>query len=429
VNERPVRIVVRDDPRRSRLTVFFRLLLAIPHFFWVGVWSLGVFFTVIAQWFITVVRGTPAATLHGFHTLYVRYLTHLGAYLALAANPYPGFVGDPGYPIDLEIDAAERQRRLTAAFRLFLALPAILLLAIINGGGVGGGASVFLFGGGIVLTVAVLAWFVCLVRGSMPLGLRNVQAYGLRYTAEVYAYVLLLTDTYPSSDPTLPPEAEAPPEHPIRLEVDDDRRRSRLTTFFRLFLALPHIVWLVLWSVAAFLAAIAQWFVTLFAGRPAVSLHRFLAAFIRYQAHVTAFAGMVANPFPGFTGHAGYPIDVVVSPPERQNRWITGFRLLLALPALIVNGALSGLLFAAAIGGWFAALAVGRIPMGLRNAGAHAVRYAAQTNGYLMLLTDRYPFSGPPTAEPPVRESGLGEGVWGDLEVPPAGAAGTDAAA
>ena len=30
--ERPVAVTVDDDLRRSRLTVFFRLLLTIPHF-------------------------------------------------------------------------------------------------------------------------------------------------------------------------------------------------------------------------------------------------------------------------------------------------------------------------------------------------------------------------------------------------------------
>jgi hypothetical protein len=434
VNERPVRIVVDDDLRRSRLTVFFRLLLAIPHFFWITLWTIGVFFTAIAQWFVCVVRGRPARPLHGFHEAYVRYATHLGAYLVLAANPYPGFLGDPGYPIDVEIDAVERQRRVTAGFRFFVALPALLMLGIINGGGAGGASNTAVFSAGIVLTVAFLGWFVCLVRGAMPHGMRNVQAYGLRYTAEVYAYLLLLTDTYPGSDPTLPSEAGSPPAHPLQLDVTDDRRRSRLTTLFRLFLAIPHFVWLLLWSVPALLAAIAQGFFTLFAGRPAAPLFRFLSAFIRYQTHVGAFVMLVANPFPGFTGRPGYPIDVLVAPPERQNRWITGFRLLLAIPALILNGALGGLLLAAGIGGWFAALAIGRTPLGLRNAGAHALRYGAQTNGYLLLLTDRYPFSGPPALQPPepepepepeapVRERGPGEGFWGNREVPPAGAA------
>ena len=57
---------------------------------------------------------------------------------------------------------------------------------------------------------------------------------------------------------------------------------------------------------------------------------------------------------------------------------------------------LLGLLFVAALLGWFASLVTGRMPLGLRNAGAYAIRYWAQTTGYgLLVLTDRYPYSGP----------------------------------
>jgi hypothetical protein len=227
-----------------------------------------------------------------------------------------------------------------------------------------------------------------------------VSAYGLRYAAEVYAYVLLVTRTYPTTDPTLPASAGPTPEHPVTLEVNDDRRRSRLTTFFRVFLTVPHIVWLLLWGMLAYVAVVAQWFFALVMGRPAAPLHRFLAAFVRYETHVGAFLFMVANPFPGFTGRPGYPVDVHVPPPDRQSRWVTLFRLFLALPAFLMNVALNSLLFAAGVGGWFAALAIGRIPKGLRNAGAHALRYNAQVNAYELLLTGRYPFSGPPTLEP-----------------------------
>jgi len=31
----------------------------------------------------------------------------------------------------------------------------------------------------------------------------------------------------------------------------------------------------------------------------------------------------------------------------------------------------------------------------MRNAGALALRYGAQTHGYLLMLTDAYPYSGP----------------------------------
>ncbi|HET9675563.1 MAG TPA: DUF4389 domain-containing protein [Gaiellaceae bacterium] len=392
MSERPVRLVVSDDLRRSRVTVAFRLLLAIPHLFWLSLWSYGIGFTSIAQWAITLVRGRPAGPLQSFHVAFVRYLTHLGAYLTIAANPFPGFLGEPGYPVDVELDPAPRQGRLGVAFRLLLALPALLMLSVLVG--------IPFLTVGIVGAVAFLGWFAALVRGSMPLGLRNLAAYGVRYAAEVYAYLLFVTPTYPSSDPTLPDRAGRAPMLPIRLVVDDDRRRSRLTTFFRLFLAVPHIVWLFLWAVLASLAAIVQWLVTLVRGRPAMPLFRFLAAYVRYQTHLGAYVWLVGNPFPGFVGARGYPIDVEIDASGRQSRWVTGFRLLLALPAFILNSALNSLLLTVGVAGWFAALAIGRMPLGLRNAGVHALHYNAQVNAYALLLTDRYPFSGPPVEEP-----------------------------
>jgi hypothetical protein len=44
---------------------------------------------------------------------------------------------------------------------------------------------------------------------------------------------------------------------------------------------------------------------------------------------------------------------------------------------------------------WFAALVTGQAPWGLRNLAAYALRYQAQLNAYLYLLTDRYPHASP----------------------------------
>ena len=404
MNDRPVRLRVDDDLRRSRLTVFFRFFLTIPHFVWLGIWAFGVFFTAFAQWVITVVRGRGATPLNDFHVAFVRYTTHVGAYLSLAANPFPGFLGSPGYAVDVEIDVAERQGRLGALFRLLLATPAWLMLFALNAGGVGIWNFYYpaaLYFGSVALVLGFLAWFACLVRGRMPSGVRNVIAYCMRYTAEVYAYSLLVTPVYPSTDPTMPAEAGRPPPHPIRLSVDDDRARSRLTTFFRIFLAVPHFVWLTLWSVVAFVASVAQWFYTLFAGRPAAPLHRFLASYIAYATHVAAFVFLVANPFPGFTGAAVYPVDLAFAGPERQHRLVTGFRGLLALPALWIASVLLGALYLGSIGLWVASLVRGRAPAGLRDFGAFVLRYTAQGYGYLYLVTDRYPFAGPPALPAP----------------------------
>jgi hypothetical protein len=432
MNDHPIRLVVEDDLSRSRLTVLFRLLLAIPHIIWIILWSIAVFFVAIVGWFAALVLGRLPGGLHRFFSAFVRYTTHLGAYLALAAAPYPSFTGtSDSYPVDVELPERTRQSRWKIALRIFLALPALLLALVLGSGwGTGGGSGqvgskssdvVQLFTssgvGGVAAVCAILGWFASLALGRMPLGLRNLGAYGLGYTAQAYGYLLLLTDRYPNTNPeTLGPAWELPP-HPIRLELADDGRRSRLTVFFRLLLAIPHFVWLVLWSVAAFLAALANGVVALVRGRSAGPLHRFLAAYVRYYTHVNAFLFLVANPFPGFAGTPGYPVDVAVGEPERQNRWVTFFRIILVIPALVVAGALSVALFVVGLLGWFGALVTGRMPAGLRNLGAICVRYLAQTTAYWVVVTDRYPHASPALRPPlePEPEPPAGS-VWPDAD-------------
>jgi hypothetical protein len=415
VDEHPIRITVTDDLGRSRLTVFFRLLLAIPHLIALFLWTIAAFFAGIANWFATLFKGESPKGLHDFLSSYLRYATHVYAYMFLATNPFPGFGGARGYPIDVEIDPPAHQSRWKIALRIFLALPALLLAGVFIGGCAGGGAggrgggggsddeaggaaAEFLFSsGGVGWSVAFLAWFACLARGRMPQGFRDLLAYVLRYAAQAWGYVFLLTDRYPNSDPLEPPSPQPVPEHSIALTIEDDLRRNRLTVFFRLLLTFPHFIWLFLWTIAAVVTAVVSWIATLATGRPPRALHRFLSAYVRYDTHVIAYLLLVANPFPGFVGRArSYPVDPELPGPERQRRLVTAFRILLAVPAFVVLSAVATAAFVAAFLGWFAALARGRMPEGLRNLGAYYLRYNAQVSGYaLYLLTDRYPYSGP----------------------------------
>lgn len=126
--------------------------------------------------------------------------------------------------------------------------------------------------------------------------------------------------------------------HPVRLRVTDDLRRTRLTVFFRLVLAIPHFLWVGLLTVIVVLAVFANWFATLFAGLSPMSLHNFLAGYLRNSIHVTAYLFLIADPYPGFyliNLKADYPVDLEVDPPVTQNRWTVGFRVILAIPAML----------------------------------------------------------------------------------------------
>jgi hypothetical protein len=231
VNEGPVHLIVSDDMERSRVTVFFRVLLAIPHLIWLGLWGIVASVAVLVNWFATLFAGKSPEGLHNFLAAYIRYSIHVVAYLFLAANPFPDFMGRPGYPVDVEIAGPRVQNRWKVGFRLLLAIPAVLVAAALMAGSgrTYGNASAF----GIAGMAATFGWFVALAQARMPRGLRDAVAYALSYSAQLDAYLFLLTDRYPNSDPQKA-LADLPlrPQDPIRLEVSDDLERNRLTVFF-----------------------------------------------------------------------------------------------------------------------------------------------------------------------------------------------------
>jgi uncharacterized protein DUF4389 len=409
----PVRLVVRDDLERTRLTVVFRLILAIPLFVWVALRGIAAFVVGFVNWLAVLIQGEVPESMHDFVANYIRYATQVSAYVFLVANPYPWFRVQADYPIDVEIDPPVRQGRWGGFFRLVLALPALLLAAALGGGFASGsssqgsvtasssGSDEALWWnassvGGVAAAAAFLAWFAILARGAAPRGLRDLLAFTLGYGAQAGAYLLLLTPRYPTSDPELAEPYSELPEHPVRLVVTDDLERPRLTVLFRLLLAIPHIVWFLLWSVAAFLAAFVAWLAALITGRVPDALQRFLSAYVRYGTHLGAFIYLIGRRFPGFTGRPGsYGIDLEIDPASRQSRWKTLFRLFLAIPAFILAGALGGVALVIAFLAWWYALATGRMPEGMRNLGASCLRYSAQTSAYALLVTSRYPYGGP----------------------------------
>lgn len=187
------------------------------------------------------------------------------------------------------------------------------------------------------------------------------------------------------------PGGEATPAHPIHLVVTDDLARNRLTVFFRLLLVIPHLIVLTFWGIAVWFVVLAAWFVGIFVGRVPDGLHGFVASYVRYLTHVYAYFSIAADPFPSFSGKAGYPIDVEIAPPVAQSRLTILFRLLLYIPAAIVLSLLGYVAQVISFVAWFWALFAGRLHPGLRDILVYWLRYNAQTLGYVCLLTQRYP--------------------------------------
>jgi hypothetical protein len=195
--------------------------------------------------------------------------------------------------------------------------------------------------------------------------------------------------------------------HPIRLSVADDLKRWRLTVALRWILALPHLLVLGVWQYLLVPVGLVNWVIALVKGRPAVGLSAWASRFVRLQTHVYAYVYLVSDRYPPFRGWAGtYPVDLAIDPPGRQARWKTLLRIVLVIPAWVLTTVLQYVLIVVSFLGAVYALFMGRYPKGFRDLSAYALRYSAQTWGYLLLLTDHYPTLASGTEQPPQSRPG-----------------------
>jgi hypothetical protein len=195
----PVRFEADYAERRSRLTVFFRLILVIPLAIAVFVYGIVASIAVIIAWFAIVITARYPDALYEFMAGYTRFITRVGGYALLLCDPYPRFsaAGDPGYPIRLEFaDPLERYSRWKTFFRFILAIPILFLRYLLS----------------VLVNIgAVAAWFVIVIMGHLPRGLFELMAWCVSYIARSDAYVFLLTETYPPFEESLAPSGEAQP--------------------------------------------------------------------------------------------------------------------------------------------------------------------------------------------------------------------------
>jgi Domain of unknown function (DUF4389) len=182
--------------------------------------------------------------------------------------------------------------------------------------------------------------------------------------------------------------------YPVSFEMDYVERRSRLTTFFRWLLVIPHLLVLWLWSIAAGLAVIAAWFAIVFTARYPQGLYDFVAGFLRYMSRVYGYAQLGVDPYPPFTGaeERAYPVRLNIAPPlEHYNRLKAGFRFILAIPIALVVYAMQIVYGIGSFIAWFAIVVLGRQPRGLQDMIHLGLSYQQRASAYFALVTEDWP--------------------------------------
>ena len=168
---------------QQRVTVFFRIILMIPHAF--VLWVLGIVAEVIAVigWFGALFTGQLPQFAAEYLTGYVRWQTRYNAYYLLLTDQYPPFtLEDANYPVRL-LTRPGRLNRLAVLFRLILGIPALIVTS--------------LAGFGLFFFSLFIIWLIVLFTGTMPIAAHQALAAIARYFARFYGYMLMLTSEYP----------------------------------------------------------------------------------------------------------------------------------------------------------------------------------------------------------------------------------------
>lgn len=181
--------------------------------------------------------------------------------------------------------------------------------------------------------------------------------------------------------------------YPVIFEADYVERRNRLSTFFRLILMIPLAIWLYIYAIAAGIVLVISWFAIVFTGRYPRGLYDFVAGYTRFITRVTAYGALLCDPYPSFGGSPdpAYPVRMEFAPLDQYSRLKTLFRIILAIPIVIMRYIVGLLLQVGAFAAWFVILFTGKMPRGLYDLMVFANSYTARSDAYIYLLTETYP--------------------------------------
>ena len=206
------------------------------------------------------------------------------------------------YPARLEIDYPETLDRLTTFFRIILFIPIAVILSLLTATGsesvlTSTGDTFSRTSGGIVSGLWLATMLMILFRRRYPRWWFDFALELTRFEVRVCAYLVCLTDKYPSTVE----------EQSVHLEIDYpdvEENLHRGMPLVKWFLAIPHCVVLGVLFVAAVFMVIVAWLSILFTGKYPKPLFDFVVGVARWSIRVQAYAVLlVTDRYPPFSLH------------------------------------------------------------------------------------------------------------------------------
>jgi hypothetical protein len=188
------------------------------------------------------------------------------------------------YPVSLSIDYSDKSNRVTVLFRLFLAIPILIILALLTSSSYESEQAAKeverVYSVGIIFLPTLL---MIVFRKKYPKWWFDWNLALTKFSIRVVSYLLLLRDDYPSTDE----------EQAIHVQIsypDVDKELNQWLPLIKWLLVIPHFIVLCFIMVGVIFCTIIAWFIILFFGKYPRSMFDFVVGFLRWILRVEAYA-------------------------------------------------------------------------------------------------------------------------------------------
>ena len=180
-----LQLSIDNAQKHSRLSVFFRPILAIPHVIVGGIWGIFVAILNPIQWIGILITGNRSDGIWHKQNRWLAYATRVKSYQTYLFDTFPAFGSNTkSEPVTYSFEFVKKASRLSTLFRFLLAIPAFFVL-------------IFLSIGAGFLTIFI--WFALMITGRFPKGMFSYILKHRRFSARLSAYLMNMTDQYPKS--------------------------------------------------------------------------------------------------------------------------------------------------------------------------------------------------------------------------------------
>ncbi len=184
--------------------------------------------------------------------------------------------------------------------------------------------------------------------------------------------------------------------YPVRLDIDyPDRPLNRVTSAFRVILALPMLVLLSLltWGQSSGLLTLPVGLMLVFRRKYPRWWFDWHVQLQRFETRVCAYALLLDDQYPSTDEEQSVHLEIDYPDAARDlNRWLPLVKWFLAIPHFVILIVLFVGVLGASIAAWFAILFTGRYPRSLFNYVVGVMRWESRVTGYAFtLVTDQYP--------------------------------------